>query len=75
MPGESLNILMHDIAMYTHANVEKTANSQVHLDARSDYNLLKMLSSKGGLYFLFFLWDVVICLSKVSNILEPHRIW
>ena len=27
---------MYDIA--THANVEKTANSQVHLDARSDYS-------------------------------------
>ena len=36
-PGELLNILMYDIAMYTRANVEKIANSQVHLDARSDY--------------------------------------
>ena len=25
------------------ANIEKTANSQVHLDARSDYRLLQML--------------------------------
>ena len=38
MPGESLNILMYDIATYTRANVGKTANSQVRLDARSDYN-------------------------------------
>ena len=37
MPRESLNILVYDIAMYTHANIEKTANSQVRLDARSDY--------------------------------------
>ena len=37
-PGEWLNILMYNIAMYTRANIEKTANSQVHLDARSDYN-------------------------------------
>ena len=36
-PGGSLNVLMYDIATYTHANVEKTANSQVRLDARSDY--------------------------------------
>ena len=39
MPGELLNILMYDIAMYTHANVEKTANSQVCLDVHSDYSL------------------------------------
>ena len=37
MPGESLNILMYGIGTYTRANIEKTANSQVHLDARSDY--------------------------------------
>ena len=36
MPGELLNILMYDIATYTCVNVEKTANSQVRLDARSD---------------------------------------
>ena len=30
---------MYDIATYTHANVEKMANSQVRLDARSDYSL------------------------------------
>ena len=35
-PGESLNILMYNIATYTRANIEKTANSQVRLDARSD---------------------------------------
>ena len=40
MPGESLNILMYDIATYTRANVEKTANSQVRLDACSDYKTL-----------------------------------
>ena len=33
MLGESLNILMYDIAMYTHTSVEKTANSQVCMDA------------------------------------------
>ena len=38
MLGESLNILTYDIAMYTRVNVEKTANSQVHLDAHSDYS-------------------------------------
>ena len=38
MPGGSLNILMYDIGMYTRANVEKTANSQVRLDAVSDYS-------------------------------------
>ena len=44
MLGELLNILMYDIAMYTRANIEKTANSQVRLDARSDYmgNFLTM---------------------------------
>ena len=30
---------MYDIATYTHVNVEKMANSQVRLDARSDYRL------------------------------------
>ena len=39
MLRESLNILMYDTATYTHANVEKTANSQVRLDARSDYSV------------------------------------
>ena len=43
MPGESLNILMYDIATYTHANVEKTANSQVRLDACSDYSLCTIM--------------------------------
>ena len=38
MLGESLNTLMYDIASYTCANVEETANSQVRLDARSDYS-------------------------------------
>ena len=33
MPGESLYILTYDIATYTHANIEETANSQVRLDA------------------------------------------
>ena len=39
MPGEWLNNLTYDNAMYTRANVEKTANSQVRLDAhiQSDY--------------------------------------
>ena len=30
---------MYDIAMYTCANVEKMANSQVRLDAHSDYSV------------------------------------
>ena len=34
--GESLNILMYDIATYTRADIENMANSQVHLDACSD---------------------------------------
>ena len=38
MPGESLNILMYDIATYTDGNIEKTSNSQVRLDACSDYS-------------------------------------
>ena len=38
--GESQNILMYDIATYACANVEKMANSQVHLDARLDYSNL-----------------------------------
>ena len=38
MPGELLNILTYDTAAYTHANVENTANSQVRLDAHSDYS-------------------------------------
>ena len=31
---------MYDIATYTRANVEKMANSQVRLDARSDYSTI-----------------------------------
>ena len=38
-PGEWLNILMYDTATYTRANVEKMVNSQVRLDARSDYSI------------------------------------
>ena len=30
--------LMYDVATYTRVNIEKTANSQVRLDARSDYS-------------------------------------
>ena len=30
---------MYDIATYTRANIEKTANSHIHLDARSDYSI------------------------------------
>ena len=37
MLGESLYILKYDIATYTHVNVEKTANSQVRLDACWDH--------------------------------------
>ena len=38
MLGELLNILMYDTATYTHMIVEKMANSQVRLDAYSDYS-------------------------------------
>ena len=37
MLGESLNVLMCNIVMYTRANTEKMANPQVHLDAHLDY--------------------------------------
>ena len=33
---ELLNILVYNIATYARANIEKTANSQIRLDAHSD---------------------------------------
>ena len=51
MPGELLNILMYNIATYTCANVEKMANSQVRLDARSDYSVDSLLLNS-LLYFV-----------------------
>ena len=54
MPGESLNILMYDIATYTRANIEKMANSLVRLDARSDYKeQLGVLTTTYGSVFKF----------------------
>ena len=38
MLGESLNILVYDIATYTRVNIDKMANSQVRLDVHSDYS-------------------------------------
>ena len=40
---------MYDIATYTRANVEKTANSQVRLDARSDYSVIVWTSIQADL--------------------------
>ena len=46
---------MYDIATYTCANVEKTANSQVRLNACSDYRKLDPITSQ---------LEVVKCLSQ-----------
>lgn len=35
-------------------------------------NFLKILTSKDGVYFLHFLWDLTTCLSKVSRVFQDR---
>ena len=35
-------------------------------------NFLKILTSKDGVYFLHFIWDVTSCLSKVSRVFQDR---
>ena len=60
MPGESLNILMYDIATYTRENVGKTANSEVRLDAASDDRLWQV---RGWARMLWGVWCRVLGMS------------
>ena len=48
---------MYNSATYTRANVEKTAHSQVRLDARSDYRLEYMPNTVSSL----ILWETEMC--------------
>lgn len=35
-------------------------------------NFLKILTSKDGVYFLHFIWDLTSCLSKVSRVFQDR---
>ena len=35
-------------------------------------NFLKILTSKDGVYFLHFLWDLTTCLAKVSKVFQDR---
>ena len=35
-------------------------------------NFLKILTSKDGVYFLHFIWDLTTCLSKVSRVFQDR---
>ena len=79
MPGEWLNILMYDTATYTRANVEKTANSQVRLDAHLDYSLVVFIKLDLLVYIqpeLPFKWiQVWMCVQLVSwNTNQPSTL-
>ena len=58
---------MYDIAAYTRVNIEETANSQIRLDANSDYNIILLVVCNFALSLVHKLRPMALIKIKSSS--------